>query len=508
MGGWTVFEAPRSKRPARDCLRAGFGYCQRPDSGRIGDPPIRMRPERWTFRPLLARCPLNREHNATQQYRCRPLPVQPKGPVPTLGVVETVPGRCRALMDDPTTVGARVKVLRRWRKMSQQTVAGLAGFSQQFLSEVERGQMALDRRSHIAGLARALRVSETDIVGGPHLSADPMQSDPHAGIPDLEIALSTNTLRSPITDNARSLHEIAAEMSGKIEPLGGSADYIRLAKPLARVLDELHLHVASPVDEAAYARALKMLIEACLDARAMVHNLGYSSLAHLAANRAVEAAALLDDPGQQGKAEWGRIMSMPKAGGWDRTLIAAERAANDLEPHVRGPADIQVLGMLTLAASLSAAALFKDGMANHWLSEAAGLAERIPDEPAKNWRHFSATNVNMWRVTIGFELGEKGGAILERANTVNFNLDDADQARTSHNRDAAFMAETGCGLARERKTRVDSVEWLRRAEDVAPQLIRNNARVRETVNVLDGQALPRAERLEVRGMMARMGIPH
>ena len=35
---------------------------------------------------------------------------------------------------------------------------------------VETGQRPLDRRSHIAALAGALKVSETDLVGGPHLS--------------------------------------------------------------------------------------------------------------------------------------------------------------------------------------------------------------------------------------------------------------------------------------------------------------------------------------------------
>jgi transcriptional regulator with XRE-family HTH domain len=92
---------------------------------------------------------------------------------------------------DEVTIGARLRTLRRWRAMTLTELAGLAGLSPAFLSMVERGQRLLDRRSHIAALASALKVSETDLVGGPHLSADHQQSDPHMGIPALRVALQT-----------------------------------------------------------------------------------------------------------------------------------------------------------------------------------------------------------------------------------------------------------------------------------------------------------------------------
>lgn len=69
--------------------------------------------------------------------------------------------------------------------MTQVQLAGLAGLSPSFISMVETGQRPLDRRSHIAAVTKALDVSETDLVGGPHLSADRMQSDPHTAIPAL-----------------------------------------------------------------------------------------------------------------------------------------------------------------------------------------------------------------------------------------------------------------------------------------------------------------------------------
>lgn len=43
---------------------------------------------------------------------------------------------------------------------------------------IEIGQRPLDRRSHIAAVARALRISETDLVGGPR----PLRRSLHGGL--------------------------------------------------------------------------------------------------------------------------------------------------------------------------------------------------------------------------------------------------------------------------------------------------------------------------------------
>jgi hypothetical protein len=52
------------------------------------------------------------------------------------------------------------------------------------------------------------------------------------------------------------------------------------------------------------------------------------------------------------------------------------------------------------------------------------------------------------------------------------------------------------------------VRWLRRAEEAAPQHIRNHAAVRETVAYLLGRATAAAGGRELRGMAARMSVPH
>jgi len=60
---------------------------------------------------------------------------------------------------------------------------------------------------------------------------------------------------------------------------------------------------------------------------------------------------------------------LPQAGSWNLNLITAERASDTLEPHVRDGLGLQVLGMITLTASLSAAVVQRGDTAQHWLGD-------------------------------------------------------------------------------------------------------------------------------------------
>jgi transcriptional regulator with XRE-family HTH domain len=403
---------------------------------------------------------------------------------------------------DEATIGARLRILRRWRGMTQIEVAGLAGLSKSFVSMVETGQRPLDRRSHIAAVASALRVSETDLVGGPHLSADRLQSDPHMAIPALREALQTNKLATPAVEHARPLAELAGEVAGRIRPMRANADYVAAGALLPGVLDELHWHTARAGDEASRRLALETLVEACMTAGLTATDLGYADLAHVAVLRAEEAAALLNDPVQRGKVECLRIWAFPRERSWDRRLKAAESAAEDLEPHVRTPLGVHVLGMLTLHAALGAAVVQRPHVIDHWLAEAGQLASRVPDDVTGNWQSFSQTNVGLWSVAIGVERGESGGAVADLARNV-------DQSKiTYRNRRACFLADVGRGLAREPKMQAEAVRWLRRAEEAGPQLIRNHPPTSETVAYLLNRARADAGGRELRGMAARMGMPH
>lgn len=404
-------------------------------------------------------------------------------------------------MNDQITIGARLRALRRWRGMTLAELGDQAELSISFLSMAERGQRSLDRRSHIAALAAALRISETDLVGGPHLTADPVQSDPHLAIPGIRAALLTNTLISAASERARPLGELITALGDEIEPARRIGAYVPIGDALPGVIDELYVHATAATGEDTRQHALEGLVEACTCAAAITKELGYVDLAALAATRSGEAAAALSDPVQQGKAAFMQIMTVPRVGTWDRALIAAERAASALEPHAADPAGLQALGMLALAAAMTAAASKRRDSAKQWLKEAEKIADRVSDDPTGNWQQFSMTNVRIWEVAIAVEHGERGGRVQELAQRVN-----DDRLEASSIRRASLYADVGRGLARDRRTHDEAVRWLRQAEGVSPQRIRNSGPVRDTVEVLLERSVGNGR--ELRGMAARMGIPH
>jgi hypothetical protein len=125
----------------------------------------------------------------------------------------------------------------------------------------------------------------------------------------------------------------------------------------------------------------------------------------------------------------------------------------------------------------------------------------VPDEPTKTWQAFSAANAMAWRVDV--EFGQSGGAVL--AASRGFDLAKFDGLPF---RRAGFMSSVGRGPARDPKTQPLALEWLSGAEKAAPQRIRNSLKVRESVTVMLERAKVAAVGRELRGMAARIGVPH
>jgi transcriptional regulator with XRE-family HTH domain len=408
-----------------------------------------------------------------------------------------------SISDDGVTIGERLRALRLWRHMTLAEVAGLAGISAAYLSMAERGLRSVDRRSMISDLAAALRVSETELTGGPHLGSDPEQSAPHSAILALRVALETSSLADPADCQARPAADLAAELHAIKTLYYQRCDYVSVGERLPAVLDELHARGCASSSDADRRTARLLLVEACITAGFMAKDLGYLDLAHVAALRADEAARALGDPAALSKATFLRFHTAPREiKSWDRALAMATRAAGTLEPHAHDTEAVSVLGLLTLSAGLAAAVLQRGPDMEHWLSESAALAARVPDEMGCNWQSFCSTNVAIWRTSLAVERGEAGGKIAELARTVD------ERKITTRTRQADFLVDVGRGVARDPKAGADAVGWLHRAEATAPQRIRNYAPARETVAYLLTRATATAGGRELRGMAARMGVPH
>jgi transcriptional regulator with XRE-family HTH domain len=65
---------------------------------------------------------------------------------------------------DARAIGARLRQIRNSRKKSLRVVAGLAGISKSRLSEIERGESALDSILEIVALTNALRIAPSELT--------------------------------------------------------------------------------------------------------------------------------------------------------------------------------------------------------------------------------------------------------------------------------------------------------------------------------------------------------
>lgn len=158
--------------------------------------------------------------------------------------------------------------------------------------------------------------------------------------------------------------------------------------------------------------------------------------------------------------------------------------------------------MANLTAALAAATQGQEDTAQTHLMEAKSLAELI-DADVSPWAgnvtmQFGRTNVGIWRVAIGVELGHRA-RVAEIASTVH-------PETVNRLRQTAFWIDYGRGLLEERNTRQRGLIALLHAEKLAPQQVRNNVFVREAVTDLLASARREAGGRELRGLAYRMGI--
>jgi transcriptional regulator with XRE-family HTH domain len=104
---------------------------------------------------------------------------------------------------EASAIGARARMIRRRRGLSLDVVAGLAGISKPYLSQLERGLRRFNRRGLLEDLADALGCSVADLTGQPYLAMDRQSADAAATIPGVSGVLHDTTLDDVLDVRAR-----------------------------------------------------------------------------------------------------------------------------------------------------------------------------------------------------------------------------------------------------------------------------------------------------------------
>jgi transcriptional regulator with XRE-family HTH domain len=390
------------------------------------------------------------------------------------------------------SIGARIAARRQLLGISVRQAADRAGLNASTWSRIERGLLGADNRVTLAKIAEALKCSSVDLAGLPGTPTDAVGAETHGAAYETIRAVIESDLRYEPTVTAPPVTELQREVA-LIDDLRGRCDYLGAAQRLPAAIRGLHAASYGP-DR---TDALRSLVIATDNASFVVRYTGQPAAACLVAERAQQAADLLEDPVMLGLAAWTRSHAATGCGLYQRGLTIADRAATELRPHIERPDAGEMYGALLLQAAFASYAIGNPADADERLAEAERVAGRTGDSTALSLM-FGPTNIRFWKVSIETDTGDPGEAV-ELAQDTN------PVAVPRLSRQASFYLDTGRALAHLGRDK-EAVRMLLAAERIAPQRIRNSPLATETARTLLERARRNAAGTELRGLCERLGI--
>lgn len=387
---------------------------------------------------------------------------------------------------DHLSVGERIAFYRRRRGLTQAVLAGLVGRSEDWLSKVERGERPVRRLDVLSEVARALRVTVGDLLGQPVLVDD---EESHDDVPAIRDALMAPRRLSRVlfgrpSDPARP---VDPESAAILVERGWSAYQ---SGRLGRVIVEL----PTLIQTAQYLEDFSAEVPAstrrlCLAVSARTHHLaatslikvGESDLAWIAAERAMHAADLSDDPLVLGSAARAGTHALLAVGRYADALDLGTTASNWLGERLdeSDPAALSLYGMLHLRSAVAAGLRRDRPLANELLAKAANAGDRLGRD-ANYWQTgFGPTNIELHRVSVALQL-EDVSFVVERGRQLSVE-------HMPQERRVSFRIDVARGLSLTAQDDEALAELLD-AEKDAPQLVRHNPMVREMVRAMHRRA--------------------
>ncbi|WP_215545218.1 helix-turn-helix domain-containing protein [Amycolatopsis sp. CA-230715] len=390
------------------------------------------------------------------------------------------------------TIGRNIREARERRGLTIRAAAELSGLSYGYLAKIERGEKPVTKRGALDSLALTLRVSPADLVGKPYPARDPLGEELREGMGRVEDALTGWRVDEKPDAAVRPWREIASEIDLLNKVLRPNADYLAQATLLPKLIPEL---LALAADQTYRRPALLGLIGTYKSIAYVSLDLGIPGVPSLAVERMRQAAEELEDAEAIADVAWRRAQII---GG--RNRFRQRELASAIADDMQVPKHLR--GMANLTAAMASAVVGDEDTALGRLGEAAELAAII-DTDDRPWTRtdFTRTNVDIWRVSIGVELGY-GPKVAELAQRGR----PPQPLRVAH-RQAAFWSDLGRALLPEKSSRARGISALLKAEQLTPQKIRTNVFVREIVsNQLHRVRRDSDEGRELRGLAWRLGV--
>ncbi|MET7820364.1 helix-turn-helix domain-containing protein [Micromonospora zamorensis] len=365
---------------------------------------------------------------------------------------------------DPVPIGRRVAYLRVRRRLSQQSFADRLGKSKSWVDKVERGIRSLERVSTIRDIAAVLRVDASALLGR---DVQPVGvAEQREGVARIRAALSAYEMAfgRPTDREVVSPVRLAREVRHAWMTFQ-HARYPRLVELLPTLVTEVHRAHAL---KAEVGRAA-VVVEAYRVTAALLVKLGEGSLAWVAADRAMSAAA--GDPVLLACAavQLGQVLRASARAG-PVMLAAASQIASGT------PEEMSLRGSLLVQATLIAARAGDDRVVDDLLNEAAELAAQVGDGHDHHRTAFGPTAVELARVAAAVELGDGPQAIARHEKAIGW---DGWRGLPVEHRAAHLIDAARAYLQTDDPANAARV--LLRAERLAPAEIRERPAVRDVV---------------------------
>ncbi|MCX2729860.1 helix-turn-helix transcriptional regulator [Saccharopolyspora sp. NFXS83] len=391
------------------------------------------------------------------------------------------------------SVGDRIRAHRLRRGLGQRELAQLAGRSESWLSQVERGVREVDRLSVLVEIARVLKI-DIEVLAGCRIGSAASDQLAEGGAAELRRALSGYPgfgSEPPAVREPAELGRLAATAHQRYQ----AAEYRAVARELAGLISAADALSSEPRGDPRAVSAAQCQVYVV--AAKLGTKLGDGAAAWIAADRAAQAAFRADSAVLRGMAAYQVVTAFMRSGRIDDAeqiaLTAAEAITDD------GPAGVSVQGSLFLISSVIAGRRSDGAEATARLRRARYLAGALGHDGNHAWTAFGPTNVAIHEVSATTELGQAKLAVRLAEN-----VDAASLPVGLRSRRAQLHIDAAWAHAQLRDDSAAVVNLLE-TERTAPEALRYNVVVREVL----GELMKRERRCAtpgLRAVAARAGV--
>ncbi len=395
-------------------------------------------------------------------------------------------------------IGERLRFYRQAKGKTQAVVAGLAGVTEDYLSQIERG-LKTPTIALLHKFAKILGVRISELLG--EQAAEHSEAAIPAGIA-LQRALVAHDEEPGAIDPVD-----LADLRARVE----TAWDIWQGRP-RRFTEESAVLPALITDVQAAQRALEssgtdqdrrqghqLAADLYFLLRTYAKRIGRNDLALLVADRGVLAAQTADDPVRVAAARWNLGHVLLAQGDAEGAEDVALRAIEDLHrQHAEdGPDVVAMTGALWLVSSVAAVRNGDPWAARDRVREKAWAAARAAGEGNVMRTVFGPVNVALHAMSLEMETGEAGEA-LRLADDIDASVLPSLERRTTFALEVARCYE-------QRRDDPGVLVHLANAESTGPEDMRYNTMARELVQGLLKRARP-TYAPQVRALAERIGL--